>query len=224
MSNLYDPMSVALVLGALSLLPLVMICTTCYLKVSVVLMIVRNAIGIQQVPPTVAVYAVALATTFFVMAPVFGQMQTRLAASPSQAVMSYPEAGMPRLPPFAEIVSAAEPLRQFMVGHTLPERRQHFLDLLRRQWPPAQSATVRDSDYVVLVPSFVVSELQLAFQAGFVLYVPFVVIDLLISNVLLALGMQMVSPMVVSLPLKLLLFVVLDGWVKLIDSLVLSYA
>jgi len=223
-SNAYDPLSIALVLGALSLLPLVTICTTCYLKVSVVLMIVRNAIGIQQVPPSVAVYAVALATTVFVMAPVFGQMQAKLEASPAYAAASSSPDRAPRLPPIADLLSASEPLRHFMTANTLPEQRQHFLDLLKRQWPPVQAAQVHDTDYVVLIPSFVVSELQLAFQAGFVLYVPFVVIDLLISNVLLALGMQMVSPMVVSLPLKLLLFVVLDGWVKLIDGLVMSYA
>ena len=122
------------------------------------------------------------------------------------------------------LVHAAEPLREFMTRQTLPEQRQHFLTLLRRQWPADRAADVRDTDYVVLIPSFVVSELQLAFQAGFILYVPFVVIDLLISNLLLALGMQMVSPMVVSLPLKLLLFVLLDGWAKLMDGLVMSYS
>ncbi|MBV6322452.1 type III secretion system export apparatus subunit SctR [Duganella violaceipulchra] len=211
--NNLDPISIALVLAGLSLLPLLLICTTCFLKVSMVLVIVRNAIGVQQVPPSIAIYGVALALTLFVMAPVFNEAAAKLPGAGAQSFS------------VADLAPAAEPMRRFMVRNTPPEKRAHFLALAQRQWrgtPLAVLAT--DSDYVIVIPSFVISELELAFQIGFVLYIPFVVIDLLLSNVLLALGMQMVSPMVVSLPLKMLLFVMLEGWSKLADGLLRSYS
>jgi type III secretion protein R len=213
----FDPLSLALVLAALSLLPMLLVCTTCFLKVSMVLIIVKNAIGVQQVPPNIAIYSIALAVTAFVMAPVFNEVADALPRQVKGAPVPDKQVGIP------ELVTALEPMRRFMLANTLPEKRDHFLALATRQWRPSMGAAPTPSDYLVLIPTFVVSELELALQAGFVLYIPFVVIDLLISNLLLALGMQMVSPMVVSLPLKMLLFVMLDGWTKLIDGLVLSY-
>ena len=236
----YDPISLVLLLAGMALLPLLMVCTTAFLKISMVLMIVRNALGVQQVPPGIAVNAVALAATLFVMAPIFNEMAGRLqlttssqdrsgrpssssAASPS--VSSGGESGgMPSRGSLAHVAYAAEPLREFMLANTVPERRQRFVELAQRQWKRSALGTPNERDYVVLIPCFVISEMEMALKAGFVLYVPFVVIDLLLSNLLLALGMQMVSPMVVSLPLKLLLFVVLDGWTRLFEGLVASYA
>lgn len=208
----FDPLSLALLLAALSLLPLLLVCTTCFLKVSMVLIIVRNAIGVQQVPPTIAVYAIAMAITMLVMAPVANEMYASVVRD-GDATRRFTVDDLPAL---------AKPLRRFMLEHTLPERRERMLAIARSQWPSTASAP-KDSDFAVLVPSFVVSEMELAFEVGLVLYVPFVVIDLLLSNLLLALGMQMVSPMVVSLPLKMLLFVLLDGWTKLVEGLVASY-
>lgn len=212
----FDPIAVAVLLGLLSLLPLALICTTCFLKVSMVLVIVRNAIGVQQVPPSIAVYAVALATTLFIMAPVLSEMRDAL----PENVMA------DRARPLStdDLARVAEPLRRFMLANTAPERRERVLAMAKSQWPPALRDKVADSDYVVLIPAFVISELELGFQIGFILYVPFVVIDLLLSNLLLALGMQMVSPMVISLPLKMLLFVLLDGWTRLFEALIHSYA
>ncbi|UXH80810.1 type III secretion system export apparatus subunit SctR [Roseateles amylovorans] len=215
----FDPVALILLLAGLALLPLLLVCTTSFLKINIVLMIVRNALGVQQVPPAMAINGMALAATLFVMAPVFNQMAQRL--QPESGAAAIGQASGPLN--LARLAHAAEPLRDFMVANTLPERRQTFLELARRQWERT-SMTPQETDYVVLIPCFVVSELELAMKAGFVLYVPFVVIDLLLSNVLLALGMQMVSPMVVSLPLKLLLFVMLDGWARLFDGLVRSYA
>ncbi|WP_426162384.1 type III secretion system export apparatus subunit SctR [Pseudoduganella sp. R-32] len=213
-----DPIGIALFLAALSLLPLLLICTTCFLKVSMVLVIVRNAIGVQQVPPSIAIYGVALAISLMVMAPVFHDAAARL---PGQGgTVTERTAGLS----LGEMARAGEPLRSFMIQHTAPETRSHFLALAQRQWRGTTLANeASDRDYAVVIPAFVVSELTVAFQVGFVLYVPFVVIDLLLSNVLLALGMQMVSPMVVSLPLKMLLFVMVDGWSKLAEGLMLSY-
>jgi type III secretion protein R len=211
-----DPVALALMLGALSLMPMLMICTTCFLKISIVLVIVKNAIGVQQVPPSIAIYGIAMATTLFVMAPVFKQVM-EAAPSKDEWQQATEKFDLDRLK------AAAEPMRQFMLKNTLPEQREHFRELAVRQWPAGMSAELAGSDYVCLIPAFVVSELQLAFEIGFVLYVPFVVIDLLISNLLLALGMQMVSPMTISLPLKMLLFVMLDGWSRLVEGLAQSY-
>lgn len=226
----FDPIALALLLGGLALLPLLLVCTTSFLKISVVLMIVRNALGVQQVPPSIALNGLALAATLFVMAPVLNEVVSRLpidlpgAAARSPGVSSALERPKHGKLGLAEMAYAVEPMRNFMLANTLPERRQKFVDLARQQWRQTAIDPPKESDYVVLIPCFVVSELELALKAGFVLYVPFVVIDLLLSNLLLALGMQMVSPMVVSLPLKILLFVLLDGWTRLFDGLVRSYA
>jgi type III secretion protein R len=212
--NQFDPLGLALLLGSLSLLPLLIICTTCFLKVSVVLMIVKNAIGVQQVPPAIAVYAIALSITAFVMAPVIAAIGDNLGVTNGK--LSAEKITVER------IVQAAEPLREFMLRNTSFEQRARVLSIARKHNQFA-SRVLLDSDYVVLIPAFVISELQLAFEIGFVLYIPMIVIDLLVSNLLLALGMQMVSPMAVSMPLKILLFVALDGWFRLFEGLALSY-
>lgn len=215
-----DPIALALLLGALAMLPALLLCTTCFLKISVVLSIVRNAIGVQQVPPGAALYSIALATTLLVMAPTFKQMRETW---PEPMPWSKSGAGAPPKFGLAELGVAIEPLRGFMVKNTTQVQRERFRQLVARQWPAEMARDLQPTDYMVLVPAFVVSELQLAFEVGFMLYVPFVVIDLMISNLLLALGMQMVSPMTVSLPLKLLLFVMLDGWGRLVEGLAQSY-
>ncbi|MDQ0083817.1 type III secretion protein R [Variovorax boronicumulans] len=211
-----DPIALAILLAGLSLMPMVLICSTCFLKISMVLVIVRNAIGVQQVPPSIAIYSIALAVTLLVMAPVFKQVSDALPKIDS-AQHVHEHLGL------EELKAAAEPLRRFMLSNTAVEQRERFKALAVKQWPAEMSRDLADSDYTVLVPAFVVSEMQLAFEIGFVLYVPFVVIDLLVSNLLLALGMQMVSPMTISLPLKLLLFVMLNGWSKLVEGLAQSY-
>ncbi len=212
----FDPLSLALFLAALSLMPLMLVCTTCFLKVSMVLLMLRNAIGVQQVPPSIAIYGIALSITLFVMAPVMREIGASTPLSRSSEF---------NLRKFTvdDVATAIEPLRRFMLRNTLPEGRERFLVMARKQ-ATSGATHIRDSDYVVLIPAFVISELQLGFEIGFVLYVPMVVIDLLMSNLLLALGMQMVSPMVISMPLKILLFVVLDGWTKVFEGLVQSYA
>ena len=211
-----DPIGLVIMLSALSLLPMLLICTTCFLKVSMVLMIVRNAIGVQQVPPSIALYSIALAITIFVMAPTFTEIKEALPISSSRDFLQKPLT-------VDTLARAGEPLRRFMIKNTPIERRQHFLEIAKKQWGENYSKNVNDTDYMILIPAFVISEIQVAFEVGFVLYVPFVVIDLLISNLLLALGMQMVSPMVISLPLKILLFIILNGWLKLFEGLVESY-
>jgi type III secretion protein R len=210
-----NPLAWLAVLGLLSLLPLVAIATTSYLKLSVVLVLVRNALGVQQAPTTLALNAIALVGTMFVMAPT-------LSACMAQArhVSPTPSSGASQLHAALAVV---EPLKQFVIRNGRADERARFLDMAKQTWPEAAHGAAHVDDWSIAVPAFVVSELQSAFEIGLLLFVPFVAIDLLVSNVLLAMGMQMVSPMVVALPIKLLLFVLADGWGKLLHALVLSY-
>jgi type III secretion protein R len=222
-----DPITLALLLGALALLPLGVAMTTSFLKISVVLMLVRNALGVQQAPSTLVLNGIALAMTLFVMAPVgeecYARYETligRRSDSPGGGGTNAPTSTLAEA---SRLASALEPLREFVVRHSRADERRLFVDAARRGLPAERAAHVSERDWSVAIPAFVVSELLAGFEIGFLLYVPFVVIDLLISNLLLALGMQMVSPMMLSLPLKILLFVIVDGWGRLLHALVLSY-
>lgn len=214
MSAQLDGLSVTLLLAALSVLPLLIVSTTAFLKIVIVLMITRNAIGVQQVPPSIAVYGIAMMMTAFVMAPT---LQT-VAGSIGQALQERPQQQWQQT-----ATRTVEPLRQFMLKYSKPEDRDQFLDRARKLWPPEQAADAKSDDFFVLVPAFMISEIQAGFEMGFLIYIPFLVIDLIVSNLLLALGMQMVSPMTISLPLKLFLFVAVDGWGKLLRALLDSY-
>ena len=211
----HNPLALLALLGLLSLLPLVAIATTSYLKLSVVLVLVRNALGVQQAPTTLALNAIALVGTLFVMAPTLSACM----AQARQATLA-PISGAAQIESALDVVA---PLKQFVIRNGRAEERERFLDMAKQSWPSAASRDARADDWSIAVPAFVVSELQSAFEIGLLLFVPFVAIDLLVSNVLLAMGMQMVPPMIVALPLKLLLFVLADGWGKLLHALVLSY-
>jgi type III secretion protein R len=210
-----DPLLLALFLGSLSLLPLFMIVCTCFLKISMVLLITRNAIGVQQVPPNMAVYGIALAATLFVMAPVFSDMGQRLEEDTIDL------STMETLQDGAKNV--LEPLQRFMSRNTDPDILTHLMDNSARMWPAEMASKVKRDDFLLIVPAFVLSELQAGFKIGFLVYIPLIVIDLIVSNILLALGMQMVSPMTLALPLKILLFVLASGWTRLLDGLFYSY-
>lgn len=210
-----DPLVIALFIGALSLMPMLLIVCTAYLKIVIVLMITRNAIGVQQVPPSMAINGIALAATLFIMAPVGYEMATLAKGSPMDlsSVQALQQTGL-------EVV---KPLRAFMLRNSDPDILTHLLENTARLWPAQMAEEVQREDLILLMPAFVLSQLQAGFEIGFLVYIPFIVIDLIVSNLLLALGMQMVSPMTISLPLKLLLFVLVSGWSRLLDSLFLSY-
>ncbi|WLG82435.1 type III secretion system export apparatus subunit SctR [Pseudomonas cucumis] len=210
-----DPMMLALFLGGLSMVPLLMVICTAFLKISMVLLITRNAIGVQQVPPNMALYGIALAATLFVMAPVFNEMGQRFKQLPERH-----ETLVQMQDSASQVV---EPLRLFMSRNVDPDIQTHLLENTQRMWPAEMAAKASREDILVIVPAFVLSELQAGFQIGFLIYIPFIVIDLIVSNILLALGMQMVAPMTISLPLKILLFVLVDGWTRLLDGLFYSY-
>lgn len=210
-----NPLAMLALLGLLSLLPLVAIATTSYLKLSVVLVLVRNAIGVQQAPTTLALNAIALVGTLFVMSPTLSACMAQ-----AREMTGSPTSGESQIDAALKVV---EPLKQFVLRNGRADERERFLEMARQTWPDAAHAEARADDWSIAVPAFVVSELQAAFEIGLLMFVPFVVVDILVSNVLLAMGMQMVPPMIVALPLKLLLFVLADGWGKLLHALVLSY-
>jgi type III secretion protein R len=214
-----DIVSLALVFAALALVPLMVVTTTSFLKISLVMLVLRNAIGVQQVPPTLAIYGISLAMTAFVMAP------TIQAVAKQAEAFTETRSGAPgKAPMFEQVRASIEPLRSFMQRFAGPAHLESMLQNARKLWPADHAKDAQKSDYLILVPAFVISELQAGYEIAFLIYIPFVVIDLLISNILMALGMQMVSPQTISIPLKLLLFVTVDGWSRLLNALSLSYA
>lgn len=212
----FDPITLAVAFGLLALLPTLVVVTTAFLKIAVVMMLIRNALGVQQVPPNIALYGLSLILAVYVMAPVGQKMY--------QAAMELQGSTQDIGALVGAVSKGAEPLRAFMARNARPEQRDFFVRTTQKMWGPELSAGVTPSDFLVLMPAFLVSELSAAFQIGFLLYLPFVVIDLIVSNILLAMGMMMVSPVTISLPLKLFLFVAVDGWTRLIQGVILTYA
>jgi type III secretion protein R len=215
MGGMPSPVALIVVLAAVALIPFLAILATSYVKLVVVLGLVRNALGVQSVPPNMALNAIAIILTAYIMQPVAHRAYLAIGDQPLD--FDNPKAA-------AEILSkAAEPFREFLEKHTGKRERAFFVDSTKRLWSAEDAASVTDRDFLILVPAFTTSELTNAFQLGFLLFLPFIVIDLVVSNILLAMGMMMVSPMTISLPFKLFLFVTVNGWERLIHALVLSY-
>lgn len=215
-----SPISLLLVLGALSLAPFLLIMLTSFVKIAVVLSIVRNAFGTQQIPPNQIVTGLAFVLTIFVMTPVGEQVYeaTRLEGQRSPRIFS--ENNVEALIGAAE--EGKEPVRTFLERHAHDRERALFVDLAGRLADdPAQIVDPRS--FQVLIPSFVISELKEAFQIGFIVFIPFLIIDMVVANILLALGMMMLSPTTIALPFKILLFVLVDGWFLIVKGLVLGY-
>lgn len=211
----FDPVTMIMIFIGFALLPLLLMVTTCFLKIAVVMLIVRNALGVQQVPPTMALHSTALVLSIFIMYPVFDEI--------SDIANLTPETYADRTLLIENVTKASEPLKAFMMKHCDPDVMTSFIDASALIWPAKYESTISRDNILLVVPSFVVSEIKSGFIIGFLIYLPLIVIDLLVSNLLLALGMQMVSPMTISLPLKILLFIVVDGWEKLLKNLVIGY-
>ena len=202
----------------LSLLPFVAMVATSYLKIVVVISLIRNALGIQSIPPNMVVNALAMILTFYIMAPMMGESwqiaKTEMANGPSVEAVFETDA----------VAKAAEPFREFLSNHTSDRERAFFVHTAEALWgKEGEPASVNPESFYILLPSFCVSELTKAFQIGFLVYLPFIAIDIIVSNILLAMGMMMVSPVTISLPFKLLLFVMVNGWTLLIQGLVRGY-
>jgi len=205
----------------LALAPFVAVMVTSFTKIVVVLSLLRNALGLQQTPPNVVINGLALILSMYVMYPVGLQMSDAIKSTPPEAQQSSKAMDVQGLMGVAD--KGKEPLRGFLIRHTSDSERAFFLRTAQRLLPPEKRTSLTDQDLIVIVPAFTVSELSEAFQIGFLIYLPFLIIDLVVSNILLAMGMMMLSPTTVSLPFKLLLFVLLDGWSKLVHGLVLTY-
>lgn len=216
---LTQPLNLTLLLAMIGLVPLVVVVATSFLKISVVLMLLRNALGIQQTPPNIAIYSLALILSLYVMMPpLHHAWRTLIDAVDTRD-------GSVALGVLLDAVThAVGPIRDFLMRNADPANLDFFMASTRRLWPEELAAAVRRDDLLVVVPAFAVTELTAAFQIGFLLFLPFAVIDLIVQSILLALGMMMMSPMTLALPLKLLLFVLIEGWTNLISSLILSYA
>ena len=246
-----DPFSIIVLMVGLSLLPFVAMVATSYLKIVVVISLIRNALGIQSIPPNMVVNALALILTFYIMAPILGESwdicskrlvenqasarvaeQSATSAGPIAAASGYGllAAGGAEFEARTKIMAeAAEPFRRFLLQETSEKQVAYFVRTAERLWAKKDAdgnvvlAKVDPQGYFVLLPAFCISELTKAFQIGFLVYLPFIAIDIIISNILLAMGMMMVSPVTISLPFKLLLFVMVNGWTMLIQGLVQSY-
>lgn len=215
--NFPDPAIFIPLIFAISLFPVALVMVTSYTKIVVVLSLLKNALGLQQVPPAIVTNGLALVLSWYVMYPVVMEVvdsfeldQQRPRATQSLTMQEIYE-------------RSKTPMRAFLDKHAKPHERAFFLDAARRLMGEKVAATVTPTDFVILVPAFAVSQLTEAFLIGVVIALPFIVIDLLVANVLMALGMQMMSPTMISLPVKLLLFVMLDGWSRLAHALVLTY-
>jgi type III secretion protein R len=210
-----DLTGLLLVIISVSLLPFVAMVVTSYAKIVVVLGLLRNALGVQQVPPNMMLNGIAILVSVYVMAPVGIAAEKalegqQLAAQSSQAVIQV-------------FGAVREPFRAFLVKHAQEREKRFFLRSASMVWPKEQAEQLKENDLIVLAPAFTLTELTEAFKIGFMLYIAFIVIDLIIANVLLAMGLNQISPTNIAIPFKLLLFVVMDGWSTLIHGLVMSY-
>jgi len=199
-----------LLLTVLALAPAIMVLMTAFVRIVIVLSVLRSAVGVPQLPPNQVVIGLSLFLTFFVMQPVWHQvdqqaLQPLMAGEIDQSVATE---------------RAMEPVRGFMFKQVRETDLALFIHMARLPQPRNEA----DVPTYVLVPAFVISELKTAFQMAFVIYIPFLVIDLVVSSVLMAMGMMMLPPVMISLPCKLLLFVMVDGWHLLARSLVVSFA
>ena len=215
-SFINSPVNLIMITMLMGLLPFFLTLATSYIKVVVVTYLIRNALGVQQVPPGMVLSGLAMILSVFIMAPV-GQQTYALLEKQNVSSQFTPSE-------FARVVSScSDPLKNFLMKNTDRRIYNSFTSVAVRIWPDEVKKNVAPDSFVFVVPSFVISELTKAFQIGFLLYLPFIAIDLIISNILLAMGMMMVSPMTISLPFKLMLFVALDGWLKVSQGLMLSY-
>jgi flagellar biosynthesis protein FliP len=203
------PIQTLIFFTALSFLPAILLMMTGFTRIVIVLSLLRQALGTQSAPPNQVIVGLSLFLTFFVMGPTFDRMY-------NEAYLPYTQNGMA----FEEALAKAEdPIRQFMVKQTRQSDFALFAKLAKLEpGVKAQTAPLR-----VLVPAFVTSELKSAFQIGFMIFIPFLVIDIVVASVLMSLGMMMLSPVLVALPFKLMLFVLADGWNLLIGSLAASF-
>jgi type III secretion protein R len=217
-----NPLGLIVIMAGLALLPFVLVMVTSFVKVAVVLSLLRSAIGAQQVPPNQVITGLAILLSVYIMAPV--GMKTWDVVSPvvlQDEAVKEQKIGVAELKELAP--KALAPLRAFLLKHADETERLLLYDLALELREPEQRASLGAEDLIVAAPAFILTELKEAFVIGFLIFIPFLVIDLVCANILLSLGMHMLNPTTVSLPFKLLLFVLVDGWYLVIKGLILGY-
>lgn len=202
-------LQILLFMTLLSVLPGLLMAMTAFTRIIIVLSILRQAIGMAQTPTNQILIGIALFMTFFVMSPVFNQINEQALQPYLADKLEFPQA----------MIKAQEPLRLFMLNQT----RKNDLSLFQK-FSNQSYVSLTDVPMTVLIPAFVTSELKTAFQIGFILFLPFLIIDLVVASVLMAMGMMMLSPLIISLPFKIMLFVMVDGWTLVLGSLASSFA
>lgn len=202
-------MQIFLLLTVLSLAPSILVMVTSFTRITIVLSLLRQAIGSHQLPPNQIIVGLALFLTFFIMSPVIHKVN-------QEAIQPYLDNKITSKVAFEK---AMDPIRKFMIKQTREKDLAMMVEVAKMPRP----ANVDDVPTHVLIPSFIMSELKTAFQIGFMLYVPFLIIDMVVASVLLSMGMMMLPPVMVSLPFKLMLFVLTDGWFLIVGSLVKSF-
>lgn len=212
----------AFVLAFFSLLPFIIMILTSFLKIVVVLSLLRSALGVQQAPPNQIINGVAFMLSLFVMYPTVLKMYDISQNTTLQAPESLftPEASTYVMNLAGEV---REPLREFLKKNSSVKHQGLFFKMAYRVLPADHRESLKPDDFIILVPAYITSQLKEAFEIGVLIYIPFFVIDLVTSNILLAMGMMMLSPVTISMPLKLFLLVMLDGWTLLIEGLVSTF-
>lgn len=213
--NIFDnPPALIALLFFLAILPVFIVLGTPFLKIAIVLGIIRNAIGLQQIPPNLAMYGLGLILTGYIMAPVVFATGDALKANPPV----YTSLFELKLDP-----SVQAPYRQFLERNASPDEVAFLIKMAKRRWPPQYAASADKDNIFILLPAFSLTQLDQAFKMGILIFMPFLAIDLIVSVLLLAMGMMMVSPLTIALPFKVLLFVVISGWDKTFIELVSSF-
>ncbi len=211
------------VLAGLSLLPFAIMLLTSFMKIVVVLSLLRQALGVQQTPPNQVLNGIALLITIYVMFPtglaMYKASEETIRTQAPQTVISSEAATF-----IVNVVDKAkEPLKGFLERNCTTKNMASFYKLAYRLFPEPYKSQLKANDFIILIPSFITSQLKTAFEIGVLIYLPFFVIDLVVSNILLAMGMMMLSPLTIALPIKLLLLVLVDGWTVLIQGLAISF-
>lgn len=212
---IHQPYALIILLVCLSILPFIVVSCTSFLKIAVVFSFLRNALGIQQIPPNMAIYGLALILTFFIMAPVGMSINDNIQKEPFSISDSSLYENIDR--------AVIKPYLSFLKKNTKAKQIRYFSQIGNKIWPKKYQQRLNENSLFVMLPAFGITQLDEAFKIGLLLYLPFVAIDLIVSNILLALGMMMVSPTTISLPFKIMLFIIAGGWQYLIEKLVLSF-
>jgi flagellar biosynthetic protein FliP len=208
-ANVSTSVKLILMLTVLSLAPSILILMTCFTRIVIVLSFVRTALATQQMPPNQVIIGLSLFLSFFIMAPTFQQVNEEALSPLFNDEINLEQA----------YEKAAIPFKEFMSAHTRQKDLALFLDYAKAEAPD----TVKDIPLTALVPAFAISEIKTAFQIGFMIFIPFLVIDMVVASVLMSMGMMMLPPVMISLPFKILLFVLVDGWYLVVKSLLQSF-